>query len=110
MAMVMAIPMAPHGVMAMAPMMAVTMRPALGGIGDFRRRTGVDAKHAFDPADHTADDAADHRANRSCATITLVNAMRDAAWNALRLRRDTHDADHGEDAKSKHCQFHMEFL
>jgi hypothetical protein len=107
---VMVMPMVVHGVMAMGSVMPVMMRPLRGNIGHLSRRTGVNAEDAFNPADHTADDAANHSANRSRLLITHIGAMRDAARNALGLRGHGHEADRGENAKSKHCQFHMVFL
>ena len=107
---VMVMAMTAHVVMAMELVAPMVMRPLRANIAHLRRRMGVDAEDAFNPSDHAADDAADHGANRPRLIIPHFGAMRDAARNALRLRRRGPEADHGENAKSKNCQFHMLFL
>jgi hypothetical protein len=85
----------------------VSMQRLLGNIANIGRRLVIDAEDALNPADHAADDAADHGANGSRAPIALIDTVGDAAGNALRLRRHGCEANHGENTKSKHCQFHM---
>ena len=57
----------------------------------------VDAEHTFDAADNAADRGANHGADRAGDAVALIEAMRGAAGNALRLRGERH---------RKHCEKH----
>ena len=55
----------------------------------------VDAEHTFDAADNAADRGANHGADWAGDAVALIEAMRGAAGNALRLRGERH---------GKHCE------
>lgn len=57
--------------------------PRIGGIVN-----GPDSEQAVDAADDAADRSADHRTDRSRRAVALINSMRYAVGNALRLRRE----------------------
>src|SRR5262245_44314628 len=57
-------------------------RDRIGGLVDV-----VDSEQAFDAADRAADGTADDGANRTGNATALIEAVRGAAGNALRLRR-----------------------
>lgn len=107
---VMMMPMVAHGIMVMETVVVVRIRVLHAHFADTLCRMVVHAEDAFNATDHAADNAADHGAHGPRAIIALLNAMGHAARNALRLRRHAHEADHGENANSKHCQFHLIFL
>ena len=75
----------------MAHMPLVAMDPRRRrGIGILivaARVTVIDAKDTFDPADNATDRAADDRADRPGPAIALIEAVRGATRNALRLGR-----------------------
>src|SRR5436305_8089792 len=74
---------------------ARVMTPCLVAIDARRRRLFelgithalmVDAEHAFDAADHTADRRADDRADRARDAVALMKSICRPARDALRLR------------------------
>jgi hypothetical protein len=84
------------------PMMAnsavVTNDPMMANATVFdhdRSRTVVNAEHALDATDDTADRAANNSADRTGNTIAFRNAVRNAARDALSISRKR---------GSKHCQ------
>jgi hypothetical protein len=80
----------------MVAMMAMMAMPPVVLINHRRRRAvthviaTIDAKHAFDAADDATDGCADHCADRTSDAIALIEAMRGAAGNALRLCGERH--------------------
>jgi hypothetical protein len=58
--------------------------------------TMIDAENTLDPADDATDRAADNRTDRPGPAVALVETMRRAAGNALRLGRSG-----GEDCKNR---------
>jgi hypothetical protein len=63
--------------------------PVMASHGRFARRIGgrLNPESATDPAENTANDAADNDSNGSCCLITDRRAMRNAIGDALCLRR-----------------------
>ena len=83
--------------MADVPLMAID--PRRRGIGKLivaALVTVIDAKDTLNPADDAADRAADDRTDRPSAAVALIEAVRGAAGNALRMRRRG-----GEDCKNR---------
>jgi hypothetical protein len=63
-------------------------------------RALVHTENPADAADHTAHDAADHRAKRPGCALTLPGASLDAAGDALSLRGggERHGGDNGSNS------------
>lgn len=59
----------------------------------------LDAEQALDAADDTADRAADDGPDRSRGLATLIDTMRDAAGNTLRLRRERRSERRDDDGR-----------
>ena len=66
----------------------------------------VEAEHAFDATDHAADRGANHGADRAGDAIALIEAMRGAAGNALRLRGERHGEHCEKRAANQQVHFH----
>ena len=66
----------------------------------------IDAEHAFDAADHAADRCADDRADRAGDAVALMETMRGAAGNALRLGGKRHSERRDKRTGNKHILFH----
>ena len=67
----------------------------------------VNAEHTFDAADHAADRGAEYGADRSGDAIALIEAMRGAAGNALRLRGERHGEHCEKRAANQQVLFHQ---
>ena len=67
----------------------------------------VDAERTFDATDHAADRGADHGADRSGNAVALIEAMRGAAGNALRLRGERHGEHCEKRAANQQVLFHQ---
>jgi hypothetical protein len=68
--------------------------------------TLVDAEHSFDAADHAANRGADDRTDRAGDTVALIEAMRSAAGNALRLSGERHRKHCEKRTSNKQVLFH----
>jgi hypothetical protein len=94
-----------HSVMMVMPVMPVTpMMPVV------RRLTHVvalvEAEHTFNAADHAADRGTNHGADRAGDAVTLIEAMRGAAGDALRLCGERYGEHCEKRAANQQVHFH----
>lgn len=66
----------------------------------------IDAEHAFDAADHAADRGANDRADRTGDAVALMETMRGAAGDALRLGGKRHGERRDKRTGNKQSLFH----
>jgi hypothetical protein len=96
----------------MVAMMAMMAMPRVVPINHGRRRAvthviaTIDAEDAFHAADDAADCCADHCADRASDAIALIEAMRGAAGNALRLCGERHRKRYDSHAGNNQSRFH----
>jgi hypothetical protein len=68
--------------------------------------SAINPQHAFDPANDAANGCPNDGADRTSAAIALICAVRDAAGNPLRLRRDRHRSECNECGRNQNSKLH----
>jgi hypothetical protein len=84
-----------------------------GRHGLLHRIGGRDRSHperALDPADDTANRAADHGTDRASGLVTDLSTMCGAVGNALRLRRERASKGSGDTGRDYDMELHAEPL